>query len=88
MAKGSTKVRNKMASVTTDVISSRPYRETAEDKARRMRYEAEDALRTLTRAQEIQKNKSLMSCVKQVAREQIKTASAVAGLGKSKSRGK
>ncbi len=41
-----------------------PYKPSAEDRKRQMKYEAEDAVRTLTRAEEIKQNPSLMRAVK------------------------
>lgn len=41
------------------------------------KWQAEDALRTLTRAGEIQRDKSLMREVKKCAREQMKTLAKV-----------
>jgi len=41
------------------------------------RWRAEDDLRTLTRAQEIQKDRSRMSQVQKIAQQQVKTLSAV-----------
>ncbi len=46
-----------------------PYKPSAEDRKRQMKYEAEDAVRTLTRAEEIKQNPQLMRAVK----NQIKT---------------
>jgi len=46
--------------------------------ARERRYRAEDALRTLTRAAEIQCDRTLMRDVKVVAKEQMKTLQKVA----------
>lgn len=53
---------------------------TAEDRERQRRYAAEDAIRTLTRADEIKADKRLMSDVRKCAKEQIKTVSKVAGV--------
>lgn len=73
--------KNKLASLVSNSPSqaecARPYKQSAEDKARDLRYKAEDGLRTLTRAKEIERNKPLMKAIKQVAREQIKTTEAV-----------
>lgn len=52
-----------------------PYKQTKEDIARQKRYEAEDAMRTLTRADEIRNNPSLMKSVREVAKEQVKAVS-------------
>lgn len=46
------------------------------------KYRAEDALRTLTRANEIRKDRTLMADVKKCANEQMKTLSSVAGKAK------
>jgi hypothetical protein len=58
-------------SVSVDAIM--PGKMSAEDKRRQMKYMAEDAVRTLTRADEIKKDKTLMGHVKKHAREQVKT---------------
>lgn len=58
-------------------IGSAPYKPTAADRAREMRYQAEDAIRTLTRAQEVKKDAKLMRVVKQVAAEQAKVLKSV-----------
>lgn len=50
----------------------------AVDKKQQLRYMAEDDMRTLQRAQEIQSSKDRMSNVKSYANEQIKTLSKVA----------
>lgn len=54
-----------------------PYRPTAADKARERRYQAEDALRTITRAGEIQRDRPLMRDVQKLAREQMSTLKTV-----------
>ena len=60
---------------TTSVAieAAMPAKMSAEDKKRHMKYMAEDAVRTLTRADEIKKDKTLMGHVKKHAREQVKT---------------
>lgn len=57
------------------VSSSKPSR-AQQDEQRR--YKAEDALRTITKATEIQRDRALMSDVKQIAKEQMKTLACVA----------
>jgi recombinational DNA repair protein (RecF pathway) len=47
--------------------------------ANERQWRAQDALRTLTQAQEIQRNPTLMRDVKKVAAQQVKTLSSVAG---------
>lgn len=42
-------------------------------------WQAQSALRTLTEAQQIQKNKPLMADVRRVARQQVSTLAKVAG---------
>ena len=54
-------------------LTTAPYKPSREDAARDRRYRAEDAVRTLTRADEIKKDKGLMRDVKTYAREQKKT---------------
>lgn len=55
------------------VEAAMPMKMSAEDKRRQMKYMAEDAVRTLTRADEIRKDASLMKAVKSHSKEQIKT---------------
>lgn len=73
--------KNKLAKLTqsTGALAPSPYKVSPQDKAREQRYQAEDALRTITRAEEIKRDRPLMSMVKQVAREQMKTLSSVTG---------
>ena len=69
--------KNKLAGLmakSTDVGSyptSSPANR-AESEARDRRYRAEDALRTLTKAKEIERDRGLMRDVKSVAHEQMK----------------
>ena len=51
---------------------------TASDKARQRRYEIEDGLRTMQRAEEIRKDKSLVKDIKTLAKEQMNALSKVA----------
>lgn len=51
-----------------------PYRQTKADIERNRRYAAEDAMRTLTRADEIRGDNTLMKDVKRLAQEQIQVA--------------
>lgn len=67
-----------------DTIASAP-RMSAEHERREKQYRAEDALRTLTRADEIRRDAGLMRDVKSHAKTQIKTAARVLG-GKPKGR--
>jgi len=46
--------------------------------AEQRRWQAEDDLRTLTRAREIEANKTRMTQVQKVAQQQVKTLSSVA----------
>lgn len=74
--------KNKVASlvkVASDPgpVSASSYKPSAEDKLRQRKYAAEDALRTLTRATEIQKDKTLMRDVCTMAKQQIKDLSSV-----------
>lgn len=52
---------------------------TREDAERQRRYQAEDDLRTITRAQEVQGDKRRMSSVQALAREQAASLSRIAG---------
>lgn len=47
-------------------------RETKSDEARERRYRAEDGLRSLNRAAEIKRDKSLMKDIKCLAKDQLK----------------
>lgn len=51
---------------------------TASDKARERRYQVQDALGTMQRAEEIRKDKALMTDIKKLAKEQVKALSSVA----------
>lgn len=64
-----------MAKTTKSKATPAPYPTTAiaDDK----RWRTEEALRTLTRAQEIQKDRVMMKDVKTLAREQAKTLAKV-----------
>lgn len=58
---------------TVDVPTApSPYKPSKSEEQERRRYRAEDAMRTLTRAREIEKDRSLMRDVKQVAMQQMK----------------
>lgn len=50
------------------------YKRTKEDVERERRYRAEDAMRTLTRADEIKGDSRLMNDVKMLAKEQMAVA--------------
>lgn len=83
------KSKNKLAKLTagasTNYCSSAvPDKPSAADKARERRYQAEDALRTLTRAGEIQRNGTLMRDVKSLAKEQMGTLKKVVGSSRRK----
>lgn len=75
--------KNKLSSVlsgSTAAPSPMPtYKPTARELAERRRYEVEDALRTLTRACEIEKDTKLMAEVKAMARTKAKEMQSVAG---------
>ena len=63
----------KQSKPNESTLATPAYKPSAEDKRRQMKYMAEDAVRTLTRADEIRKDKQLMGHVKKHAREQVKT---------------
>ncbi len=63
----------KQTTPNASTLMPAPYKPSAEDKRRQMKYAAEDAIRTLTRADEIKKDASLMRAVKAHGREQVKT---------------
>lgn len=52
---------------------------TASDKARERRYEVEDGLRTMQKAEEIKKDKALVKDIKCLAKEQMKSLNKVTG---------
>lgn len=52
---------------------AQPYKPSAAEKKMQQRYQAEDAIRTLTRAEEIKKDAALMKAVQSHSKEQIKT---------------
>lgn len=61
-----------MAKKSTPTNSPSAYKPSAAEMKERKRWEAEDALRTLNRAEEIKKNAALMKQVKAHASEQVK----------------
>ena len=60
--------KNELSSATLS------YKPSKTDVERENRYRAEDALRTLARADEIRNDKGLMGSVKRLAQEQMQTA--------------
>lgn len=74
----------KSASTPSDMPSAGPYKQSAKQIAEDRRWKAEDDLRTLQRAKEIQGDRSRMGMCKTVAKEQMKALSGV--VGKSKRR--
>lgn len=54
-----------------------------EDKAREEKWKVESAMDTIRRFNEIQKDKALMGKVKQLANEQLKMVSGIAGAKKA-----
>ncbi len=71
------KTANKLAAAVGLSTAPMPYKPSAADKARERRYQAEDALRTITRSAEICKDKPLMREVKKLATEQMSTLKSV-----------
>lgn len=61
------------------MINEAPMRRTStkQELAERKRWEAEDALRTITRAEEIKKDRGLMAHVRKCANEQMKNLQCV-----------
>lgn len=57
--------------------SPAPRESTRQEQAERKRWEAEDALRTITRAEEIKKDRGLMAHVRRCANEQMKNLQCV-----------
>ena len=74
--------RSKVADLASPRPTCAPEATTREMEAERRKYRAEDALRTITRAEEIRRDRELMGDVKRVAREQAKTLGQVLGNGK------
>lgn len=72
MAKKSTKLPKARLADACSVPTS--YKQTKQEIERNRRYAAEDAMRTLTRADEIRGDRSLMTDVQRLAREQIQVA--------------
>lgn len=68
MAKKKSSLKNAIASI--NAVNS-PYKHSKEDIAREKKYQAEDDIRTLQRAEEIKKDKSRMSAAKQMAKSQV-----------------
>ncbi len=62
----------KQTSPNASTLMPAPYKPSAEDRKRQIKYEAEDAVRTLTRAEEIKQNPQLMRAVQAHSKEQIK----------------
>lgn len=81
MAKASKKNGNKLGPMISTGVAEAPppYKGSAEDKKRELRYRAEEDLRTLQRAQEIHRDRQRVSMCKSVANEQIKALKGVAG---------
>lgn len=77
MAKQKAKATNKLAGAIGLSSCPPPYKPSAAELAERRRYQAEDALRTITRAGEIQRDRGLMREVKKLATEQMSTLKAV-----------
>lgn len=68
--------KNKISAMV-DMPTPAPYKTTAAEKAERRKWEAQDALRTITRAEEIRRDRGLMAEVKKCAREQVKSLECV-----------
>lgn len=68
MAKKKSSLKNAISSPSA--VNS-PYTPSKEDIAREKKYQAEDDIRTLQRAEEIKKDKSRMNAVKQMAKSQV-----------------
>ena len=63
--------KNKLTSAASSAPEvAQPYKPSKEDEARERKYRAEDAIRTLTRAEEIKGDKGLMRDVKAHASKQ------------------
>lgn len=71
-----------MARKTSQFVGAAVPTMSKDSDARERKYRAEDALRTLSRADEIRSDKGLMRDVKSHAKQQIKVASKVLGTAK------
>lgn len=60
-----------VAKYTGGDVCAAPYKQSKDDIARQRRYAAEDAMRTITRAEEIKSDHRLMGDVKSLAKEQM-----------------
>lgn len=63
--------KKKVSKLSSMVATDVPYKPTPAEKAERRKWEVEDALRTVQRAEEIKKDGSLMKEVKSMAKEKM-----------------
>lgn len=59
--------------VPVKIVSDAPMRSTASDEARERKWKAEDALRDIERAEQHKRDKALMSDVKKLAQDKVKS---------------
>lgn len=71
--------KKKTAKLSSMIATDAPYSPTPAEKAEQRKYEIEDALRTVQRAEEIKKDKSMMKDVKAMAREKMSELKKVSG---------
>ena len=64
--------KKKPAKLSSMVATDVPYTPTPAEKAERRKWEIEDALRTVQRAEEIKRDKTMMKDVKAMAKEKMK----------------
>lgn len=78
MAKAKGKATNKLAgAIGMSTAMPAPYKPSPAQVREERRWKAEDALRTITRAGEIQRDRGLMREVKKLATEQMSTLKSV-----------
>lgn len=71
------KLSGLMAKASAGMDMPSPVRATKEEAAERRRYRAEEDLRTVTRAEEIRRDRERMSDVRKLAQEQVKNLQCV-----------
>lgn len=69
--------KNKLSGMIHGVNPHEARESTKQEAAERKRWQAEDALRTITRAEEIKKDRGLMAHVRRCANEQMKNLQCV-----------
>lgn len=78
MAKRGPIPKNKLPVAKPDAPSCSPAKQSKESQAQERRWKAEDALRTIQRAKDYEKDSQLMNDVKSLAQEQMQSLKRVA----------